>query len=152
MSTGLMERPTATVASWDDEDVDEVGAASERSALDLLSPIQPSPGDAQVGENKASKKPDVARRRLFDELADELSYAARGLSSTRLALQHPAFAEITAMGNQTIPWLVERLETPGDRPIVLRLLGSLTRFQPGAGRDTIPEAAEAWIAWAKRQG
>lgn len=143
MSSALMERPTATVVgAWDD---DEVEVTEDRSALDLLSPLQ-SQRDAEKGETTDSG------RRLFDELADELAYATRGLSSTRLAAQHPAFVEIITMGDRTIPWLVERLETPGDRPIWLRLLGSLTRFQPGAGRDTIPEAAAAWMAWAKRQG
>jgi len=53
------------------------------------------------------------------------------------------------MGELVIPWLLERLDTPGDRPIWLRLLGSLTRFQPGAGSNTIPEAAAAWVTWGK---
>jgi hypothetical protein len=135
MSTELLERPSAKVTQWGDEEDRTV--ETPRSALDALSPL--------AGENRN----DDDDRRLFDELADELAYASRGLSSTRLASRHPAYAEILAIGERCIPWLLERLEAPGDRPIWLRLLSSLTRFQPGAGKDTIPEAAAAWVAWGK---
>jgi hypothetical protein len=138
MSTALVDSPATTLPPWGEDDV----AEERTSALALLSPL-----DEEDKEQDA--QPDD--RRIFDELADELAYATRGLSSTRLACRHPAYAEIMAMGERTIPWLVERLETPSDRPIWLRLLGSLTRFQPGAGRDTIPEAAAAWIRWGKQQ-
>jgi hypothetical protein len=141
-SAAVMEHPTVTaVRSWDD---DEVEVSEQPSALELLSPVGTSEGDKIA--------PVDSGRRLFDELADELAYATRGLSSTRLASEHPAYAEIMVMGDRVIPWLVERLETPGDRPIWLRVLGSLTRFQPGAGKDTISEAANAWITWAKLRG
>jgi hypothetical protein len=130
MSTAVLERPTYEDAVWGKED--EVSTASTPSGT--------ASEDDVVQDND---------RLLFDELADELAYAARGLSSTRLASDHPAYAEILAMGEKAIPWLLARLETPGDRPIWLRLLGSLTRFQPGAGKDTIPEAAAAWVTWGK---
>ncbi|HEY5044678.1 MAG TPA: hypothetical protein VII53_02355 [Solirubrobacteraceae bacterium] len=135
MSTTVMERPTFEASSWGDEDDDL--AQGPPTPLDAVSPLDDGI-DAEGDE-----------RRLFDELADELAYASRGLSSTRLAIGHPAYAEILAMGERAIPWLLGRLETPGDRPIWLRLLGSLTQFQPGAGRDTIPEAAAAWVTWGK---
>lgn len=134
MSTQLLERPASNVAQWGDEEEDS--SETPRSALDALSTF-------------AGTERDDEDRRVFEELADELAYAARGLSSTRLVSRHPAYVEILAMGERCIPWLLERLEVPGDRPIWLRLLGSLTRFQPGAGKDTIPEAAAAWITWGK---
>jgi hypothetical protein len=135
MSTELLERPATNVIQWGDEEHATVD--TPRSALDALTSLADTNGD------------DDGDRRLFGELADELAYASRGLSSTRLAAHHPAYAEILAIGERCIPWLLERLEAPGDRPIWLRLLSSLTRFQPGAGKDTIPEAAAAWVAWGK---
>ncbi len=142
-----MDPPAAHPSLWGDEDEDGVVAPSQ-SALELLSPLEDQTIEPKREERQMS---DGVSRRIFDELADELALATRGLSSTRLAYHHPAYAEIMAMGEQGIPWLVERLETPGDRPIWLRMLGSLTQFQPGAGRETIPEAAAAWIVWNKRR-
>jgi hypothetical protein len=159
MSTGLMERRQTTTAirAWKQEDIiepapDEDGAwddarevTASRSALDLLSPLD-TESPARDRGMRVRKDGD---RRTFEQLADELAQALRGLSSTRLAYGHPAYAEIMAMGDRTVPWLLERLEMPGDRPVWLRLLGSLTRFQPGAGKESIPEAAAAWIAWGR---
>jgi hypothetical protein len=138
MSNALMERPASAADFWDETDeTHEEG----KSPLASLSPLD---RESEVDRSDADK-------RLFDELADKLAYATRGLSSTRLAYGHPAYAEIMALGDRSIPWLIERLESPGDRPIWLRLLGTLTRFQPGAGMETIPEAAAAWIKWGKQQ-
>jgi hypothetical protein len=138
MSTKLLERPGYDIDLWDDED--ESRETRSPSALAVLSSRD------DVNEGAAARHDD---KLLFDELADELAGAARGMSSTRLALGHPAYVEILALGDQAIPWLLERLASAGDRPIWLRLLGSLTRYQPGAGMETIPEAAAAWIRWGK---
>lgn len=147
MSTALMDRPSALGESlWGEEG--DAQAPSSPSALGLLSPLT---DEESAPRPEAQQEPDGDSRRIFDELADELAIASRGLSSTRLAYRHPAYVEIMALGEQSIPWLVERLETPGDRPIWLRMLGSMTRFQPGAGSETIPEAAAAWIRWNKRR-
>ena len=138
------------VGIWDEDDGHDPGSHGQatRSALELLSPVaHEEPTEAREDRQEG----DDQVRQFFEELADELAHATRGLSSTRLARRHPAYAEIMALGERSIPWLVERLDTPGERPIWLRLLGSLTRFQPGAGKDTIPEAAEAWIQWNKQR-
>jgi len=127
------ERPASESALWEDEDDAPEPAVSALETLSL-------PDDEHHDDDA---------RLVFEELADELAEATRGLSSTRLAYRHPAYQEILAMGELVIPWLLERLDTPGDRPIWLRLLGSLTRFQPGAGSNTIPEAAAAWVTWGK---
>jgi hypothetical protein len=144
MSTALRAQPDAYEEAelWADDDKPDTGILPS-SALAAVSALD----DASVDVEE-----EAGSRRLFDELADELAYAARGLSSLRLAYRHPAYLEIMTLGEQCIPWLLERLETPGDRPLWLRLLGSLTRFQPGAGRDTVPEAAAAWITWGKLRG
>lgn len=88
----------------------------------------------------------------FDLLADELAVSMAGASSTRRAMRHPAYAEILALGKDAIPFLLRRLERPGSRPLWLRLLGSLTAFQPGAGQETISDAAHAWMRWGRTEG
>jgi len=98
---------------------------------------------------RSSDSPEKAQ---FDALADELARASSGLSSTRRAARHPAYGEILALGEAAIPWLLERLEAPGARPLWLRLLGTLTSFQPGAGQDTVPAAAEKWLRWGRSRG
>jgi hypothetical protein len=147
MSTPVMERTSLRTLArpWGEAEVTE----DSQSALDLLSPLDGT-DDTEPRQAERVEDTDDARR-VFEELADELSDATRALSSTRLALGHPAYAEIMAMGERCIPWLIERLETVGDRPIWLRLLGSLTRFQPGAGQETVPEAAAAWIRWNRQR-
>jgi hypothetical protein len=88
-------------------------------------------------------------RDAFNDLADELEAAAAGLSSTRRAMGHPAFAEILALGDAAIPALIDRLRFSNNRPLWLRLLGTLTPFPPGAGESTIDNAANVWIRWGR---
>lgn len=111
------------------------------------------------GEASPPSRPGPPRRRVknplrdeFDLLADELVQAAGGASSTRRAMREPAARDIVAMGPAVIPLLVERLDQSGYRPLWLRLLGTLTSFQPGAGEETVDDAARAWIRWSKRGG
>lgn len=91
-------------------------------------------------------------RLQFELMADELELAGAGVSAPRRLASHPAYIGILALGQHAVPLLVGRLTRPGGRPIWLTLLGSLTGFQPGAGMETIPEAAAAWIRWSKRGG
>lgn len=88
----------------------------------------------------------------FNELADELEEAAAGLSSTRRAMAHPAFAEILAMGNPAISPALQRLCKSSNRPLWLRVLGTLTPFPPGAGASNIDDAAATWIRWGAQKG
>jgi len=88
----------------------------------------------------------------FNELADELEDAAVGLSSTRRAMAHPAFAEILALGDSAIPRSLERLRHSSNRPLWLRVLGTLTPFPPGAGAATIDGAEATWIRWGIQKG
>ncbi|MBK5219293.1 MAG: hypothetical protein JJE35_05860 [Thermoleophilia bacterium] len=89
-------------------------------------------------------------RDSFEDLADELEQQAAGLSATRRAFRYPAFIEILALGDAVIPEVIERLKTSENRPLWLRVLGSLTPFPPGAGESTIDDAADAWIRWGRR--
>jgi hypothetical protein len=85
----------------------------------------------------------------FEQLADELEEDAAVLSATRRAMKLPAFREILALGDKVIPEVIERLKTSNNRPLWLRMLGTLTPFPPGAGEETIDDAADAWIQWGR---
>lgn len=137
MSPELLIHSDADVDFWASDEEDVRGAPSPHDGA----PLDALPSSASDADDE--------QRALFETLADELATATRGLSSTRRAARHPAYAEILALGEQAIPWLLNRLECPGDRPLWLRLLGALTHYQPGAGRETIPEAAEAWMGWGR---
>ncbi|MCW2570273.1 MAG: hypothetical protein JWO88_331 [Frankiales bacterium] len=139
MTTALLEAPTSP--DYDDFWADE---AEESASSRDLSPLETLRSSVSID--------DDARRTQFAELADELEIATAGLSSTRRASRHPAYGEILAMGDVAIPWLLERLEAPGARPLWLRLLGTLTSFQPGAGQETISESAKAWLRWGRTRG
>jgi hypothetical protein len=126
----------AEVAYWEEE---EFGEAPEDSREDDL-----------LDRFNVREDEDVAELRTwFELLADELGRATSGMSSTRRAVRHPAYREILALGESSIPLLIERLDDPINRPLWLRLLGSLTTLQPGAGKGSVEDAAEAWVRWAK---
>jgi hypothetical protein len=132
MTTPLLLERDAT-EEWaleDDLGCDEVGTYST-SAL----------GAAHREPDRESQE----TRELFAMLADELAQATTGLSSTRRATRHPAYTEILAIGPDAVPLLIERLARDEHRPLWLTLLGSLTGLPPGAGEDTIPASAAAWM-------
>jgi hypothetical protein len=90
--------------------------------------------------------------RQFEIFAAELSDAAGVVSSTRRLMRHPAYLAILALGERAIPLILKRIEAGDDQPVWLRLLGSFTSFQPGAGQETIADAAAAWVRWGKVRG
>jgi hypothetical protein len=102
---------------------------------------------AHEGLLAASKRSETQLR--FEQLAQELEEAAAGLSATRRAARLPAFNEILALGAEVVPDVIARLKVSSNRPLWLRVLGTLTPFPPGAGADTIDDAAEAWIRWGR---
>jgi hypothetical protein len=137
-SAALLDHPGTSSGLWaDDEDECQQDSAS----------VAPLEVVASASDEVAERADD--EKLLFEELADELDAVMRGESSTRLAMRHPAYGEILALGDKAVPWLLKRLEVPGNRPLWLRLLGSLTHFQPGAGMETVPDAAAAWVRWGK---
>lgn len=132
MSTGLAARPTAKIL---EEEVFDGPFPDEVPALE------------RVEGGSAAESEHAAIRDSFEELADELEESTAGLGSTRRAISDPAFVEILALGDSVIPQVVNRLTTSHNRPLWLRLLGTLTSSPPGAGQATIDEAADAWIRW-----
>ncbi len=101
----------------------------------------------QAGLLAEVKKSETQMR--FAQLAEELEDAAAGLSATRRAMRLPAFNEILALGEDVVPDVIERLKTSDNRPLWLRVLGTLTPFPPGAGEETVDDAADAWIQWGR---
>lgn len=132
MSTATLTRPARALEG--DEEL--CGDLDGSSALESLESF-----------NHEDEK--VTLRDSFGVLADELEEAAAGLSSTRRASRYPAFVEILALGDSVVPEVIERLKISENRPLWLRVLGTLTPFPPGAGASTIDEAADAWIRWGR---
>jgi len=132
MSTATLVRTDRSLEG-NEEFVEEFEGASALETLETF-----NPGDERT-----------AIRDAFSELADELEEAAAALSSTRRALRYPAFIEILALGDSVIPEVIERLKVSENRPLWLRVLGTLTPFPPGAGESTIDDAADAWIRWGR---
>ncbi len=88
----------------------------------------------------------------FDVLADELEEAAGAMASPRKAMRHPAYGEILALGRPAIPLALERMQESGNRPLWMRLLGSLTGIKPSQHQVTIGEAERQWLRWGCIQG
>jgi hypothetical protein len=143
MSSALAAHPLEHHAPWSDDELltasPDTGLASEPFGVEGTH----RPPEAQRADDLSAQ---------FELLADELAADSLGVSSTRRLMQHPAYIGILSLGDEAIPLLLERLEAPGPRPVWLRLLSSLTSFVPGAGQETIPAAAEAWLQWGKRSG
>ena len=137
MSAATLARPNDPVDYWEDEECD----LPNDDSVQLLDRVSGAVDRARSDEHVA-----------FDLLADDLESAMLVSGSTRRLMCHPAYTEILAMGQDAIPLLLERLGRGGARPLWLRLLGSLTAFQPGAGQTTVQEAAAAWITWGKLRG
>jgi hypothetical protein len=133
MSTGLAVRPAET--SFEEDFLDE----------DCLS--QPALERVDAGLTKEMEEDAI--RKSFDELASELEESTAGLGSTRRAVRDPAFVEILSLGDAAIPLVVDQLAHSSNRPLWLRMLGTFTSSPPGAGQDTIDEAAAAWIQWER---
>jgi hypothetical protein len=132
MSTATLTRP-ARALEGDEEHCGDLGGSSAFESL----------------ESFGHEDEKATLRDSFNVLADELEEAAAGLSSTRRALRYPAFVEILALGDSVVPEVIERLRISENRPLWLRVLGTLTPFPPGAGASTIDEAADAWIRWGR---
>lgn len=143
MSSAVLYR--ASSRFFEDELADPFADDSDRSSD---ASVEGEGSDDSFPADAASD--EVATR--FALLADELAEATGVMSSTRRAMRHPAYIEILALGEPAIPLLVRRLSDAWSRPLWLRLLGSLTTFQPGANQETVPEAAAEWMRWAKRRG
>ena len=127
---------------------------AEEERLQPARPLRavPSPApqpSAQSGAAADLDAEDVAAR--FAVLADQLEAESTIVSNTRRLVRQPAFIDILALGNDAIPLLLHRLETSDAQPVWLRLLGSLTSFQPGAGQETIEAAAAEWLRWGRRE-
>jgi hypothetical protein len=150
MSSTLLAAAPVEFDDWSYDDDQEVeDSPRSRSPLAALAPVE---GPAHPPVQFEHELSAAELRSQFELLADELAAVAIGVSALQRLRRHPAYVEILSLGERTIPLLLQRLDQPGARPLWLSLLGSLTGFQPGAGKETIPEAASAWVSWGKRRG
>ena len=147
MSSGLcaLEDFAQDVVLWEIKE-DEFG---ERQPLPCRPPRQLLQRGVPIIEASRGQE---GLRAEFAILAAEVEAAAAIVSATRRLARHPAYAGILALGDDAIPLLLERLKESRSRPVLLRLLGSLTAFQPGAGQETVEEAAAEWVRWGKKEG
>jgi hypothetical protein len=122
-----------------------------REEKEIKSSVAPSEGPPLSRIERGQDEDVYDTRDDFDDLADELEGAAAGLSSTRRAMAHPAFAEILALGDPAISASLNRLKVSSNRPLWLRVLGTLTASPPGVGQSTIDDAANAWIRWGSQK-
>ena len=120
------------VWEWVEDDTETAEIGTHETALERL---------------RASEEPS-ADRSMFELLADELEDIAAGLASPRKAMHHPAYKEILALGFEAVPWIVARIEQGRNRPLWMRVLGSLTGLPPSRGADTVTDAAHAWLLWS----
>jgi hypothetical protein len=132
LSTVAAPQTSESVWEWLDEEDETDGAQPTRSPLERV---------------RAAEEPSSSEREMFEILAGELEDAAAGLASPRKAMRHPAYTEILALGFEAVPWIMSRIETARNRPLWMRVLGSLTGLPPGRGAETVVDAAQAWLAW-----
>ena len=129
------------------------GAVLESSKAQEYWEIEPD-GPDDIGNEAAPLDRVPAKdfstlRASFDQLADELVDEASVLSSTRRARNLPVFREILELGEDVIPLVMERMEKGQLRPVWMRLLSTMTTFEPSAGAETIDESARRWVRWSK---
>lgn len=96
----------------------------------------------------------------FDRLADEWDHTTMHLSNLRTILDHPACRKIIAMGDEAIPWCLERLRG-NSRLAWSMLLRELTGEDPGPAPERIKGSlfaynvkaiANRWLAWGQEKG
>jgi hypothetical protein len=114
--------------------------------------LEPEPVEEGSALERTPEADQSEIRFLFDQLADELGEDASVLSSTRRAMELPAFDELVALGEPAIPLIMERIDKAELRPVWMRLLATMTTFEPAAGSNSIDEAARRWIRWSKSRG
>ena len=88
----------------------------------------------------------------FRSLATLWKEETAGYAFLSKAIQHPAYEEIIAMGEQTIPWMLRDLaDGHGQWFHALRLL---TGASPIADEDRgyRPKMRSAWLEWGREQG
>jgi hypothetical protein len=146
MSSAVLERES--ISFWGVEDFDAVDP-QRWLMVAAQAPAVRADEASHSDDSRDHYVRDLVLRSRFNVLADQLADDTAGISSTRRMVRHPAYVGILLMGQDAVPYLVERLQTGEHRPTWLKLLGSLTSLPPSAGQETIEGSTNAWLRWAK---
>ena len=86
-------------------------------------------------------------RRLLKKWRSETHY----FSTVEAKIKHSAFEEIVKMGEQTVPWIVEELQT--QRDFLFIALHFILEEDPTAhcAKGKPIELIEAWLLWAEQE-
>jgi hypothetical protein len=97
-------------------------------------------------------QPTESIEQKFQRLAAKWRTETGHLSSTSRMVNHPAYQEIIAMGQDVLPLLLRDLAKEPDHWFAA--LRAITGAQPVAPEDRgrIDRMATAWLRWAKEHG
>lgn len=107
------------------------------------------------GESEALDVEIEDRRDRFERLAREWEDGTEFFSSTKAMTQHPDFAELVAMGEEIIPWVLRRYEHEKDPGHWWLVLAEITGEAPEIPKDKQGKLAavrQAWLEWGRRRG
>ena len=88
----------------------------------------------------------------FRRLADQWRRERGATSLAKRMAEHPAYRQITAMGEKAVPLILAELERQPDHWFFA--LHEITGASPVPvqSQGKLQEMAEAWIDWGRRQG
>ncbi len=94
---------------------------------------------------------EAALERRFLDLAEQWHWETDCYSMSRQVLDHPAYREITAMGEVALPWILRDLEQTGGH--WFEALRTITGENPAseAQRGRIDQVSDAWLEWGRNQ-
>lgn len=97
--------------------------------------------------HKSSKS---AILRKFEQLTSKWKEETAIFSSIKKKINHPAYQEIIAMGEEVIPLILEELKREPSHWFYA--LSVITKADPVSSEDSFEQAVEAWLNWGKNQG
>lgn len=86
----------------------------------------------------------------FEFLRDAWWEGTKYSSSTNDTVEHPAYQELIAMGDEILPFVLKDLEETNRH--WFHLLATVTGQDAAQGLTKVREAASAWVAWGKKEG
>lgn len=115
---------------------------------EALVPIAASPSISECGFFQY----DVERHK-FSDLADKWESETRHISRSSIAMAHPAFLRMIAMGQVALPLALKRLSENGS-PYWLDLLRVLSPIDPSDSVQSadLADLKRAWLDWGAKQG
>lgn len=100
----------------------------------------------------AAVEAEEALEQRFLKLAEQWHWETDFYSMSWQILDHPAYREITAMGEVALPWILRDLEQTGGH--WFEALRTITGQDPAsdARPGRIGQIREAWLEWGRSQG